>query len=60
MDEGSKHEVERSAQEANMDGMQNIQVWIVCSLGTGSKSKCPGPVRAGHTDCRDASRDGRV
>ena len=29
MDEGSKHEVERSAQEANMDGMQNIQVWIL-------------------------------
>ena len=26
MDEGSKQEVERSAQEANMDGMQNIQV----------------------------------
>ena len=26
MDEGSKQEVERSTQEANMDGMQNIQV----------------------------------
>ena len=26
MDEGSKQEVERSLQEANMDGMQNIQV----------------------------------
>ena len=29
MDEGSKQEVERSAQEANMDGMQNIQVQIL-------------------------------
>ena len=27
MDEGSKQEVERSVQEANMDGMQNIQVY---------------------------------
>ena len=26
MDEGSKQEIERSVQEANMDGMQNIQV----------------------------------
>ena len=29
MDEGSKQEVERSVQEANMDGMQNIQVRII-------------------------------
>ena len=28
MDEGSRQEVERSIQEANMDGMQNLQVPI--------------------------------
>ena len=33
MDEGSKQEVERSAQEANMDGMQNIQVHILLFSG---------------------------
>ena len=56
LDEGAKEEVERSVQEANMDGMQNIQVRESMAL----VSCCPGPARAGHQDRRDAGGDGRV